>query len=418
MRGTRARNRRHRQGVRVGVFGLLGSGSIGNDGSLEVVLDYLRRSHPEATIDAMCMGAAEVEARYGIKATPLYFATRFADSSRWMSAPFRMLGKFADVYRTAVWVRRHDAVIVPGMGVLEASLPLRFWQTPYAIFLLCLSGKVFGTKVALVSVGASEVTQRVMRCLLNTAARMSFYVSYRDQMSLSTMEQRGVDTTRHHVYPDLVFKFPLPSNIPIEERTVGVGIMAYFGGSADGYRAQELHDRYVATMRLFLLWLVDNGYRIRLITGDTQVDNELILGLREGLYRDRPHLDQSLVVVAPISSMSELMYELSRVESVVAARFHNVLCALMLGKPTISVGYSAKHRALMEDVGMMAFCHPPDTPDIHKLVDQFRSLNEGAARDLARVAVESNVTKAYLLDEQFDLLSSILFEHDDALLPV
>ena len=41
------------------------------------------------------------------------------------------LGVVVDAVRTASWVRRHDAVIVPGMGVLEATLPLRPWQTPY-----------------------------------------------------------------------------------------------------------------------------------------------------------------------------------------------------------------------------------------------------------------------------------------------
>ena len=43
-------------GPRVGLFGLLGSGNVGNDASLEAVLAYLRADHPDAVIDAMCMG--------------------------------------------------------------------------------------------------------------------------------------------------------------------------------------------------------------------------------------------------------------------------------------------------------------------------------------------------------------------------
>ncbi|MGW2228622.1 polysaccharide pyruvyl transferase family protein, partial [Streptomyces formicae] len=42
--------------VRVGVFGLLGSGNLGNDGSLEAVLGYLRTEHPDAPVDALCGG--------------------------------------------------------------------------------------------------------------------------------------------------------------------------------------------------------------------------------------------------------------------------------------------------------------------------------------------------------------------------
>lgn len=37
--------------VRVGVFGLLGSGNLGNDGSLEAVLGYLRTEHPDAPVE-------------------------------------------------------------------------------------------------------------------------------------------------------------------------------------------------------------------------------------------------------------------------------------------------------------------------------------------------------------------------------
>jgi len=41
---------------RVGLFGLLGSGNIGNDASVEAIMRYLRIEYPDATIDAMCMG--------------------------------------------------------------------------------------------------------------------------------------------------------------------------------------------------------------------------------------------------------------------------------------------------------------------------------------------------------------------------
>ena len=59
--------------ARVGVFGLLGSGNLGNDGSLEAVLGYLRDRHPEAAVDALCGGPEAVTARYGIPATRLHW---------------------------------------------------------------------------------------------------------------------------------------------------------------------------------------------------------------------------------------------------------------------------------------------------------------------------------------------------------
>ena len=40
----------------------------------------------------------------------------------------------------------------------------------------------------------------------------------------------------------------------------------------------------------------------------------------------------------------------------VGARYHNVASALRVSRPTISIGYSAKHQALMADMGLAEFC--------------------------------------------------------------
>jgi len=50
---------------RVGLFGLLGSGNIGNDASMETVLSYLRTAHPAIAVDAMCAGSDRVRDHYG-----------------------------------------------------------------------------------------------------------------------------------------------------------------------------------------------------------------------------------------------------------------------------------------------------------------------------------------------------------------
>jgi len=45
------------------LLGLLGSGNLGNDISMESVLRYLRTDHPEAIVDVMCWGPETVTAR-------------------------------------------------------------------------------------------------------------------------------------------------------------------------------------------------------------------------------------------------------------------------------------------------------------------------------------------------------------------
>ena len=126
LRMPAAKDGRPATAFRVGLFGNLGSGNIGNDASMEAVLRYLRAEHPDAIVDAMCGGPGAVGDLYDLPAIPLFWYQKYQQQASGVtSIALKALGKGIDVLRTATWVRRHDAVIVPGMGVLEASLPLR-----------------------------------------------------------------------------------------------------------------------------------------------------------------------------------------------------------------------------------------------------------------------------------------------------
>jgi polysaccharide pyruvyl transferase WcaK-like protein len=319
----------------------------------------------------------------------------------------KSLGKLVDAFRTAAWVRRHDVVIVPGMGVLEATLPLRPWGFPYSIFLLCASGRLFGTKVALVSVGANTMGQRLTRRLFTAAARLAYYRSYRDNLSWDAMRQTGLDVSGDKVYPDLVFALPTPAGGSRATGTVGVGVMSYRGTNDDRRRADEVHASYVAKMKRFVRWVVDDGHRIRLFTGDKEdesVVEELICDLRA--YR--PDLDSSWVVAESASSLAELMRQMALVDTIVATRYHNVLCALKMAKPTLSIGYSAKNDVLMAEMSLGEFCQEVRTLDVDRLIEQFTAL-ESRREQLGTVMAERSVANARQLEYQFAVLSATLF---------
>ena len=342
--------------TRVGLFGLFGSGNIGNDGSLDAMLRYLRAAHPDAVVDVMCPGPKRVLAGYGVEGILLQWYTRYADRTSGVTAvALKSLGKGIDAFRTAAWVRRHDVVMVPGTGILETTLPIRPWGTPYALFLMCASGRLFGTKVALVSVGANVADERLTRELFTRAARLAFYRSYRDGQSRDAMQRSGSGITPDPVYPDLAFSLPVPAEQPDAAGTVGVGLMDYHGGNDDRRRAEELHVSYVEGMKRFIRWLIDSGRTVRLFVGD-DVDEIIVQEVAADL---RSELEQGRLLVEPVTSLRELMQQMAGVDTVVATRYHNVLCALKLAKPTLSVGYGAKNVALMKDMGLPGFCQSP-----------------------------------------------------------
>ncbi|MFI1921478.1 MULTISPECIES: polysaccharide pyruvyl transferase family protein [unclassified Streptomyces] len=396
--------------VRVGVFGLLGSGNLGNDGSLEAVLGYLRAAHPEAVVDALCGGPEAVTTRFGIPATRLHwYRGEYRTASRAGAIAAKGLGKFVDVFRTAAWVRRHDVVIVPGMGVLEATLPLRPWGFPYSLFLLCASGRLLRTRVALVGVGAATIGDRPTRALVRWSARLAAYRSYRDAQSRDAMRAMGVDTARDEVHPDLAFALPTPRTSATSDPSpppgpVCVGVMDFHGGNDDRARADEIYRRYLDGTVRFVRTLVEEGRAVRLLTGD-ECDASVVAAILDAV-------DSTLVTAAEPSSLADLMKEMAAADSVVAIRYHNLICALKTGTPVLALCYAAKSDSLMTEMGLGAFCHPAREVDADRLLEQFRALEKRSA-ELRQTLDARNLAVSRQLDRQFDSLTAALFPAAD-----
>lgn len=408
---------------RIGLFGLLAAGNSGNEASMETVLAYLRSAHPEATVDAMAGGFRRVRTGHGIAARPITWFERFEGRLPGRAAlPLRVFGKLVDPFRLALWVRRHDAVIVPGAGILEATLPVRAYGFPLSMFLLGASGRLFGVKVALVSVGADFIKKRATRELSNGTARLVSYRSYRDPYSLDVMRQRGIDTSRDHVFPDLVFGVPTPPAEPGDPQLVGVGVMAYYGGNDDRDRAGEIHEAYVEKMTRFVRWLLGNGYRVRLFGGDSRADYDVaqrILASAQGAVGaaalTREALDGAVgdgdglprLSAAPMASYAEMLAEMNRVGTIVATRYHNVMCALKLSRPTIAVGYSQKFAALMGGMGVGEYTQFAGDLDVDLLLKQFLEVQSRRAELVTEISAR-NAANAEGLAAQFALLSETL----------
>ncbi|CAM5698677.1 hypothetical protein [Streptomyces afghaniensis 772] [Streptomyces afghaniensis] len=321
----------------------------------------------------------------------------------------RVWANSLNAFRTAAWVRRHDVVIVPGMGVLEATLPLRPWGFPYSLFLLCASGRLLRTRVALVGVGADAIGDRPTRALVRWSARLAAYRSYRDALSRDAMRAMGVDTARDEVYPDLAFALPTPpasapSGPPDPPGPVCVGVMAFHGGNDDRARAEEIHRRYLDGVTRFVRALVADGRPVRLLTGD-ECDAPVVAAILDAV-------DSPLVTAAEAASLADLMTETAAADTVVATRYHNLVCALKAGTPTLALSYAAKSDALMDRMGLGAYRHPAREVDADRLLEQFRALEKRSA-ELRRILTERNQTTARQLEDQFTALTAALFPAPD-----
>ena len=121
----------------------------------------------------------------------------------------------------------------------------------------------------------------------------------------------------------------------------------------------------------------------------------------------RPNREAGTLTLSHAASLAELMTEMASAEAVVASRFHNVVCALRLAKPTVSVAYAPKNDDLMEQFGLGAFCQSIDTLDVDALISQLDEVisQHASSEPRMRATVERYADQ---LEAQFALLSQAL----------
>jgi polysaccharide pyruvyl transferase WcaK-like protein len=362
---------------RVALFGYLGSGNIGNDATFETVLAWLRSTQPDVEVRCITIAPEEIIARYGVPSVPLAWHSSRRGSNRLMRALRKMSGRLLDVPRSFALAGSVDAVIVPGMGVLEKNLRVgRLWGLPSWQFLIAVACRVRGRRFVLLDVGAERATNPLTRGLHVVTAELASHVSYRDSLSAVAMRRAGARAPEL-VAPDLVFAHPAPTRAEPEPGLLVVGVMAYYGPTDNAIRGANVLRRYVATMASALARFTDAGDRLVLVGGD-RVDVDIARDVRAAVLAMRPRLPHDVVVVREFTTFAELTEQMMRAEVVIASRFHNLICALRLARPTISVGYARKSRHLMETLGLGSYCQDIEHLNADELVAQVLAARNAA----------------------------------------
>ncbi len=183
--------------------------------------------------------------------------------------------------------------------------------------------------------------------------------------------------------------------------------MDYCGGNEDRQQRDEIRAAYLETMTRFVLWLVENNRPVRLFTSDS-ADAPVVAQILASVRARHPDVTGSQVVAEPVTSMAELLRQTACVGTAVATRYHNVLFALLFSRPTLSIGYAAKHDELMAEMGMARYCQPARSLDLERLIEQFAELESGAA-ELRSVINEHKAAKVRLVERQLEAVSDALF---------
>jgi polysaccharide pyruvyl transferase WcaK-like protein len=397
--------------MRIGLLGQFGSGNTGNDGSLEAMLNFLRGSKLHLELLCICSDPKVISERYKVDAIGI---GGVETKGRWFRRFNRLLAgiprRLATLYVILTGLNGMDLLIIPGTGILDDFQETAFgW--PFVIFRWCLAARMRNVSIAFVSIGAGPIEKPLSRWFLKSAARMASYRSYRDRFSSNFMKAIGINVSRDPLSADLAFG--LPAATESSERRggnlcVGVGVMAYSGWKKSGEDGLAIYNAYLTKMADFILWLNTRGLDVRLLTGDI-VDREAIRDITNMTSQTDPANQVGKIIVEEMTSLHDIMAQIARTDIVVATRYHNVVCALRMGRPVISLGYAAKNGALLAATGLSEYTHHVETFDVEQLKREVETMLADCPR--LELEVQSGVTKFQdQLAEQEAHIRATLFE--------
>lgn len=402
--------------MHVSFFGNFGTGNLGNECTLQAIVHNVRKYLPDATVECVCPDPDDVATRHRIRAT--WMSDRFRKETSARGEPGRPNPMIRALRRILVgipreiaqWIKAYralegsDALVVAGTGIL-GDFGIQPLDLHYEVLKWCAMARLRGCKVLFVSVGASGLRRPLSRWFVKLALSGASYRSYRDGSSKAFLGGIGVDTARDFVYPDLAFSLPRPESAPRPRgatagRVIGLGLMAYHGRDCSPDDGRQTYREYVDRVAAFAAWLLDRGDTVRLLVGDLTYDTRVRQDVTAAVQRRTALPRDRRLISEPVASVDDLVVQIAGTDMVVATRYHNLVLALMLRKPVVSIAYDRKHDALMAGVGLGAYSQDIETLDVDRLIAQVLDLEAEAAR-LAPAIEEKAEAPRRALDEQY-----------------
>lgn len=394
--------------VRVAFVSPSGLGNLGDAAIIESFLAGLRRRRPGAEIVGFTLNPADTRVRHGVDATtcgafslPHYTIRRLPrapapDAPRGEPAPeaapdapdpaaplLRMRRAVAALPgarqgRRAVAMAmaelRHrrevaarlagfDHVVVSGGGQLD-----EFWGGPfghpYTLYRFSGAARRAGARFAILSVGTGTLATPLGRRFVRRALASAGYRSFRDERSRELAGPAGALAT-DPVVPDLAYALPIAPADPQPRirRRIGVAPMCYADPRVWPRPDAERYAHHLQSLAGLAARAVRDGHEVAMF-GTDRPDAAPVAECHAIAARQLTGDERTRLRITPVDDVAALMALLASFDAVVAARFHGVLLAHVVGCPVLAVSHERKVATLMAELGHQAYCAPIDDLDV------------------------------------------------------
>ena len=423
---------------KIGLLDHLGGGNLGDDATLQAMIQNIKRRLPDAEMLGFSMNPSDTQTRHGIPAYPI---RREKWDTSWgrategprigprikgalgrnrlllrglriinsviVRAPGSLFGELLFLLRSLRVLFSLDLLIISGGGQLLDSWGGP-WKYPYTIFKWVALARLSGTRCYVINVGAGPLTHRLSNYFIRTALHLSSYTSFRDQHSLALSRSAGFMRSST-VYPDTVYGLDVSADTisralrrqagPI----VGISPMAYCDPRRYWHKDVETYRQFICKLSLFAAQIVRDQYFVEIFSTDIEFDTDAMGDLMQALTENQEGICAGHVAHVATPGIEALLSEISTMDYVVTCRFHGVVFAHLMNKPVLALAHHQKVTSLMADLGLAEFCLDIRNLDPESLLSAFTRMveREGEIRDLMSQTVKRN---RILLEEQFDEL--------------
>jgi polysaccharide pyruvyl transferase WcaK-like protein len=401
--------------LKISLFGNFGTQNLGNESTLQAIIHNIPKFLPKSELNCICSNPEDVLAMHGIAAFPISHRANRSPNHKSSFGQNHLLVRLLRMILIRIpielfeWVRAikvlkgRDMLVMTGTGMLTDCEEGRM-GLPYEIFKWAISARICRLKLLFVSVGVEQMRYRTTRFFIKSSLWLADYICYRDTHSNKYMISIGFNKN-HAIYPDMAFSLPeavLPSSRSGIRRkpVIGVGLFDYAGRGISGEEAQNAYRGYIDKLSTFVIWLLTHDYAVRVLIGDIVYDNPVREDLQKALAGMGIKYDECQIIDEPIASVKDLLEQIATTDMVVATRFHNVVFALMLNKPIISISHNDKNDSLMANVGLSDYCQRIDQFDLNTLIEQFMQLEKNM--EILKLHLERKAEEyRRALDEQY-----------------
>lgn len=358
----------------------VGTGNVGNDASFATVRAIIESECPGAQI---VLATPFVDGAQQIVDVPVValrqdYTSHLGAGSPWRIALSVARGEGRRLRHLRLVQRRLSLIVVSGTGIFD-DFSENPWNMPYALLTWALFARWIRRPFAFLAVGAGPVHNALSRRQFAIAARLATSVSYRDEASRDFMSGIGAGRADATVVPDVVFAHPVPAAPPADPRgqnpTVGVGVMAYGGWTQHG--EGPVYEAYIATLAQLVTQLIQQGCGVRFLAGQP-VDLsavEDVIAACEGDAAGRLSVPEA----AEVADFAGLLEAAGSTDLIVATRYHNIVAALMMRRPVVSLSYAPKNAALLASLDLENSDRPVEEADAAWISARIADIRAGRA---------------------------------------